>query len=186
MKQPKNSPAITAAAAASGSNSKSPKGTSKTQKKNKDKKVGKETNKENGQPNVQATTSAQEPQQVVSGEAAPVIDAVASDANGVEKEESKNAYINVLNKKIRALNKKSIRIQTSEAKRNRGKKLNQEQEELIASKDMVERELNSYRDLHQSFTTIYETVLSFFPCLHILVSYPLHDDDRSLHFHLFV
>jgi len=70
-----------------------------------------------------------------------------------EDQSTQNEYIITINKKIRALKKKSQNIDTIEKKPKEGR--NEDQRKLLASKDQIIRQLQEFEAIRDSFVEIY-------------------------------
>lgn len=72
--------------------------------------------------------------------------------------QSQNEYIIIVNKKIRALKKKLSNIEYIEAKIAKKEKITAEQQQVLQTKDYVQKSLGEFESMRNQFVVIFEKV----------------------------
>jgi hypothetical protein len=86
--------------------------------------------------------------------------ATEEDTNAAsKKDEIKNEYISILNKKLRSIAKKAARLTDIEKKVEQGAQINDEQQSILANKDNINKSLKDYEDLRAQFMKVHQQVI---------------------------
>jgi hypothetical protein len=71
------------------------------------------------------------------------------------KEEDKNEYIKIINKKIRSLSKKVTKVAEIEKKMQTGSAINDEQKQLVAKKDQTAKSLKEFNSIREQLSKVH-------------------------------
>jgi hypothetical protein len=73
--------------------------------------------------------------------------------------QSQNEYIIIVNKRIRALKKKLSNVEYIEAKVAKNEKITTEQQQVLQTKDYVQKTLGELESLRNQFVAVFEKVM---------------------------